>query len=284
VGVVSGEFNGDEEPDIAVANGTSNDVAVLLGTGAGSFPPASFFPTARTAHCAARDLDEMRIRISPARCTAPNKVSILLNAGDGTFGAPTAFDVGLAPTDVAIEDLDGDAVLDLVVSNKDSDDVSILLGVGDGTFGPAEAFPAGDGPQAVAIGDLDGDTVPDLAVADYNSDSVAILLCQREPVVAIDDGSPTSPRSSAVLVRPNPLQARASVHFAMPSAGRARVAVFGIDGRLVAMLLDGLCTAGPQRIDWNGVGAHGGKCRRASTSFRVDAGEVRSTRRFVVVK
>ncbi len=64
-------------------------------------------------------------------------MSVLLGAGDGTFGAATSFPAGDFPRSVAIEDLDGDGVPDLAVANFFSDDVSVLLGAEDGTFGAA---------------------------------------------------------------------------------------------------------------------------------------------------
>ena len=54
-------------------------------------------------------------------------VSVLLGAGDGTFGAPMSFPAGHGPESVAIEDLDGDGVRDLAVANLLSNDVSVLL-------------------------------------------------------------------------------------------------------------------------------------------------------------
>src|SRR5687768_7863863 len=41
--VTSGDFNGDGNLDFAVANRNSNDVSILLGTGAGTFGPQATF-------------------------------------------------------------------------------------------------------------------------------------------------------------------------------------------------------------------------------------------------
>ncbi len=41
--VVMGDFDGDGLPDLAVANGSSNNVSLLIGNGAGAFaPPINF--------------------------------------------------------------------------------------------------------------------------------------------------------------------------------------------------------------------------------------------------
>ncbi len=56
-----------------------------------------------------------------------NDVSVLLGAGDGSFGTAVSFGAGSDPYSVAIEDLNGDGVPDLVVANSGSGDVSVLL-------------------------------------------------------------------------------------------------------------------------------------------------------------
>ena len=97
------------------------------------------------------------------------------------FGPSQNFATGNSPLSVAIGDLDGDGVADLVITNGNSNTVSVLLGNGDGTFQPRQDFAVGNGPWSVAIGDLDGDGVPDLAVANTGSGSnpgntVSVLL------------------------------------------------------------------------------------------------------------
>jgi hypothetical protein len=84
--------------------------------------------------------------------------------------------VGDFPRSVAVADLDGDTVPDLVTANIFTDTVSVLLGNGDGSFQAAAAYAAGDNPQSVAVADLDGDTVPDLVTANSASNDVSVLL------------------------------------------------------------------------------------------------------------
>jgi hypothetical protein len=53
---------------------------------------------------------------------------------DPLFSAALSFDVGSAPTSVAIGDVSGDGNPDLVTANYTGSTVSVLLDNGDGTF------------------------------------------------------------------------------------------------------------------------------------------------------
>jgi hypothetical protein len=107
-------------------------------------------------------------------------VSVLRNNGDGTFQVPRDYPVGAfvqgSPStlsglpnfhrDLAIADLNGDGIPDIVVVNHDSGDLSILFGRGDGTFQPQRRVDATAAPFALAVGDLNNDGIPDLVVVD----------------------------------------------------------------------------------------------------------------------
>ena len=93
-----------------------------------------------------------------------------------TFGPAQTFAVGLAPTSVAIADLNGDGRPDIVTTNSGGNSVSVLLGNGDGTFSAQETFAVGRSPRAVVVADLTGDGIPDLIVANYNDDTISVLI------------------------------------------------------------------------------------------------------------
>jgi hypothetical protein len=82
--------------------------------------------------------------------------------------------VGTNPRSVAVADLNGDGIPDLVVADDDA--VSVLLGNGDGTFGAPQTFAPGSSPSSVAVADVNGDGKPDLVIANRDDNTVSVLL------------------------------------------------------------------------------------------------------------
>ncbi len=168
--VAIGDLNGDQVPDLVVANDESSSVSVLLGTGDGTFGPAATVP-AGDAPGSAIVVDTDGDHVLDLVVTKQNtdEVSVMLGNGDGTFGVAVEYAVGDRPYTVAADDLNGDLVTDLVVANVDSNDVSVLLGVGDGTFAPAPTVTFFGEAFFVATGDLNGDSIPDLVIGEVDS-------------------------------------------------------------------------------------------------------------------
>ena len=108
-------------------------------------------------------------------------MSLLLGNGDGSFQSAISLLAPDTPRSIAVADVDGDTVLDIVVGNLGSDNVSVLLGNGDGSFEAAVTFAAGDGPYSIAVADLDGDRVLDLVTANSSSNDVTVLINLPEP-------------------------------------------------------------------------------------------------------
>ncbi len=107
---------------------------------------------------------------------ADNTVSVLLGKGDGTFAPRVNYAVGANPICVAIVDVNGDGVPDLVVADHAASNLAVLLGRGDGTFRAAQFITTGASPRFFAVGDFNGDGSPDLAVPYDTGTTVDIRL------------------------------------------------------------------------------------------------------------
>ncbi len=121
----TGAANGDADVDIAAVD--ADMAVVLLGGATATFNGSSFGPHPETSEALLADVtgegdDDLVVSVA-----GDDTVVIYPGDGTGAFGTAVAFDVGARPSGVAVADLNGDTVGDIIVSNEDDDNVSVLL-------------------------------------------------------------------------------------------------------------------------------------------------------------
>jgi hypothetical protein len=177
--VTTGDFNGDNRVDLAVANLTGR-VHVLVGNGNGTFQPAKSFATGPfAAHLVAADLNGDGRQDLTVASPDSHSINVLLGNGDGTFQPYKRFRAGIRPYGVAAADFNADGAMDVVVANLRSlnSTVHVLLGKGDGTFNrPILYHAAGRETRHVEVADMNADGSLDIVAANSASGSVSILL------------------------------------------------------------------------------------------------------------
>ena len=98
------------------------------------------------------------------------------NLGTGNFAAEVNYTSGGSTASVALGDVNGDGVMDLVSANQSADVASVMIGNGNGTFKAKTDYTIGVAAANVALADLNGDGFADIATANSGGGNVSVLL------------------------------------------------------------------------------------------------------------
>jgi hypothetical protein len=130
--LAAGDFDGDGAIDIVAPASAGNTLHIFKGRGDGTlFSSTQITCGDRPAGIAVVDLNlDGKLDVIEANDTGSGhagSVGVLLGKGDGTFESFTSFATATGSHAVAVSDLNGDGLPDVVVAAKDQNSVSVLL-------------------------------------------------------------------------------------------------------------------------------------------------------------
>jgi hypothetical protein len=183
------DLNGDGKADIVSPNLEGDNVTILLSDGKGGFRQSAGSPflcgdspfnvaIGDVNGDAIPDLAIVNSASSTSDRTGQDGLTVLIGDGRGGFTKMTGspFVTAKRPNMVAIGDINGDGVGDIVVSNPDSDSITIFMMSKQGSVASRAILPVPGHPKGLAIRDLNGDGKGDIVVTNNASNTVTVIL------------------------------------------------------------------------------------------------------------
>lgn len=180
--LAQGDFNGDGKVDLAVGNGSTHSIQILLGAGNGTFTTGSSFSvgtstTSQPASIAVGDFNNDG-KLDIAVGVVPDSVvEIFTGDGSGNFTLVNTIPSVVSPVSLAVSDFNQDGLLDLVVANGVENTVTEFLGRGNGSFWlqSQPSLTTLSGPVQVLAADMNDDGVPDLVIVNSKVNTITTL-------------------------------------------------------------------------------------------------------------
>jgi len=183
--VALADLDGDGRPELVTANaGVPNSsgasLTLLQNVGNGTFSDRldlelGTLPSPLATVVATADVDGDGDVDLAAINNSTGTVSVILNAGNGTFDPRVEYFTDYHPRSLAVGDLDGDGKPELAVATGDTAAVHIFRNRGDGTFPARLDYPALYSPFALCAGDVDGDAFEDIVVAVPERNTISVM-------------------------------------------------------------------------------------------------------------
>ncbi len=185
-GMVAGDVDGDGKPDLVVSYPSIYSVNIYRNTSSGigslSFAQTSINLSGSEApgEVALGDLNGDGL---PELIIGSGNTALRVYRNTSTPGAPSwvfagGFDAGASPINIAVADVDGDGLNDLLSGNTTSNTVSVLRNTsaaGVISFDASRRFNVVNKPERIAAGDLNGDGSPDIVVSSATEGAVTVL-------------------------------------------------------------------------------------------------------------
>ena len=177
------DVNQDSHLDIVIAYSLSHNIGVFLGDSNGTFTNVGMYSNDVYSPPYSVTLgdfnNDQMLDIIVANYLTDN-IGMFLGFGNGTFAHQVNYSVGngSGPWAMAVNYINDDDRLDIVVTYSFSDNVVVLLGFDYGDMSNQSTFTTGAAaqPMSVAVADFNHDGQLDIAIANYGTDSIDIRL------------------------------------------------------------------------------------------------------------
>ena len=116
----------------------------------------------------------------------------------------------------------------------------------------------------------------------FDLDDFAVRVTTEDMITAVGDDVPVV--VAGVRAFPNPFNPATSIRFTNPRAGRVKVAVYDVQGRLLRLLQDGDLPAGRHEVRWDGYTGDGARVGSGVYFARMTAGAETAGAKLVLVK
>ena len=176
------DINNDTYADIVVANFGTNNIAIFLGYGNGTFSNHTAISTnsSRPLWITIADLNnDTALDIITANY-GTDSISIFDGCGNGTFYHSITYSMGYDSLvlSIAVGDLNNDNHLDFITANFGTNNIDLFLSNGNGTFENHAILSTGlkSHPYSVVVGYLNEDTMLDIAVANHGVNNISVFF------------------------------------------------------------------------------------------------------------
>ena len=170
----------------------------------------------------------------------------------------------------------GDLFFGLVPSTSNTADISTAA------LGVDKAL-AGSGEVARLVIASDGASAPRVRIDAI--DLRDLTNAKTELVAAEEYEAPFVPTATALMQNfPNPFNPVTTIAFDLTAAGRVRIDIYDVSGRLLATPVDAAKVAGRHQVEWNGKDASGSLVPSGIYFYRMKTAGYEATRKMILVR
>lgn len=177
IAAVAGDWNGDGQDDIVVANNVTDGATLFLGNGDGTFAPAAPIPAAAgllaTDICKGDFNHDGKLDIAIAHYSG---VMALAGDGQGNFSLYASTGGVNLTKAVAAGDINGDGIDDLVAGEQYTNRIIVCLSNGADGFASNVPYTTGGSVTGVTTSDLNRDGRVDVAVSTNDTTGAEVFL------------------------------------------------------------------------------------------------------------